>query len=124
MILSDGLDYYIEYLLAKRGLSHIPYRSNGIRFREDGSLEAVFPHIEHGCGLCGNCKRYHIDTLREYGETVIYAGDGYSDRFAIRSSDVVFARDDLAEYCTTHDREFIPFDDFYTIKQYIERVHT
>jgi 2-hydroxy-3-keto-5-methylthiopentenyl-1-phosphate phosphatase len=121
MILSDGLDYYIEYLLGKYGLGHIPFLSNHMYF-ENGGVEIEFPHIGKGCGRCGNCKRSHIKALTGDGDRIIYAGDGYSDRFAIKDSDIVFARSDLAEYCSENDHEFLPYKDFYSILTYLENV--
>jgi len=119
MILSDGLDYYIEYILAKYGISDIPYRSNHMYFN-DGVLGVDFPYIDRGCGRCGNCKRWHIDMQHRDGETVVYVGDGYSDRYAVHSADIVFARGDLAEYCESAGVDYIPYEDFYGVLHYLE----
>ncbi|MFC1650916.1 MtnX-like HAD-IB family phosphatase [Candidatus Latescibacterota bacterium] len=119
MILSDGLDYYIEYLLGKYGLGHIPFISNHMYFENDGVV-IEFPHIDKGCGRCGNCKRWHIGNHKNDSDCAVYAGDGYSDRFAIKNSDVVFARGDLAEYCEKNNHEFFPYKDFYSILTFLE----
>ena len=119
MILSDGFDYYISYILEKHGAADIPFRSNHMLFN-NGSLDVEFPWLEKGCGRCGNCKRWHIETESKTGERIIYAGDGYSDRFAIHDADVVFARRDLAEYCISQGREFIPYEDLHAITDYLE----
>lgn len=119
IILSDGLDYYIEYILKKHGMNDIPFLSNHMYFK-DGVLGVAFPHMDKGCGRCGNCKRWHIDTLRKDGDYIIYAGDGYSDRYAIKSADVVFAKGDLAGYCNENNHDYVPFDDFYPILKYLE----
>ena len=118
-ILSDGLDYYINYILTKYGLNDIPFHSNHMHFN-DRKMVVEFPFIEKGCGRCGNCKRWHIDRLRTDGDCVVYAGDGYSDRFAIKNADVVFARRDLAEYCRNNNLEYFPFDDFYPVLSFLE----
>lgn len=122
MILSDGLDYYIEYILAKYGLSFVEYRANHMFFT-DGTLGVDFPHYAGGCGRCGNCKRSHIDTNKKNGETLIYAGDGYSDRYAIKSVDVVFARRDLARYCSKENIAYNPFNTFYDVLDYLKNGH-
>lgn len=119
MILSDGLDYYIEYILRKHGLSDIEYRANHMYF-SGNSLGVEFPYNEKGCGKCGNCKRWHIDTLSQDGEHVIYVGDGYSDRYAIHSAHVIFARCDLADYCDKEKMDYNPFENFYDILNYLE----
>jgi len=120
MVLSDGLDYYIEYVLAKFGLSDMPYRSNAMTFREDGSLGVSFPHMNRECGRCGNCKESHIIKHRRDGDTVVYVGDGYSDRYAIKHADVIFARRDLAGYCSEHEIPYIPFESFHPVLAYLK----
>jgi len=119
IILSDGLDYYIKYILVKYGLGEIEYRANHMFFY-NGSLRVEFPFANYGCGRCGNCKRWHINTLRRGDECVVYVGDGYSDRYAIRSADITFARSDLAEYCEKALMDYFPYENFYDVLQYIE----
>ena len=118
-ILSDGLDYYIEYLLGKYGVSDVDYRANHMFF-VNGSIGVEFPYLNKGCGRCGNCKRWHMVNLRKDGETVIYVGDGYSDRYAIRNADILFARGDLTEYCRENGMTYIMYKDFYDILRYLE----
>ncbi|MFC1485580.1 MtnX-like HAD-IB family phosphatase [Candidatus Latescibacterota bacterium] len=121
-ILSDGMDYYIKYILDRHGYGDIPFFSNRMWF-ENGGLVCDFPYLDRGCGRCGNCKRHHINRLRRTGDHVVYAGDGYSDRFAIKSADKIFARGDLAEYCCSTDTDFHLFEDFFDILKYIEELH-
>ncbi len=120
MILSDGLDYYIDYILRKHGIRDVDYRANHMYFN-NGSIEVEFPYVNKGCGRCGNCKRWHIESHCQDGELIIYVGDGYSDRYAIRSANVVFASNDLAEYCIKEDLEYIPFEHFYDILNYLKK---
>ena len=118
VILSDGMDYYIDYMLKSNNLD-IEFYANAMTF-DDGSLTAGFPYADHGCGRCGNCKRHHIRALRRDDETVAYIGDGYSDRYAIRDADIVFARRELAEYCDCVGHDYIPFETFYDILAHLE----
>lgn len=118
-ILSDGLDYYIEFILAKFGLSDIPYHANHMVFT-DTSIGVEFPYADRGCGRCANCKRWHIEAARRKDEKTVYIGDGYSDRYAIKSVNTVFACHDLAEYCDTHKIEYIPFENFHDVLKYLE----
>ena len=118
-ILSDGFDYYIEYLLARHGITGVEYRANHLIFA-NGSLAVEFPFEAMGCGRCGNCKRWHMETGAVDGETIVYVGDGYSDRYAVRKAHVVFARGDLIDYCNKHGIAFTSFSDFFDILKYLE----
>ena len=118
-ILSDGLDYYIEYVLGKHGISDVRIIANHLVF-DNGSLAVEFPYEAKGCGRCGNCKRWHLDTLAADGETIVYVSDGYSDRYAVRSADMLFARGDLIEYCGKYGIEFREYTDFFDIVRYLE----
>ena len=118
-ILSDGLDYYIEFILAKNGMNTTPFHANHMYFTKD-TIGVEFPYADKGCGRCGNCKRWHIESERKEGEKVVYIGDGYSDRYAIRSADIVFAHRDLAEFCKHNGVPFNPFKDFFGVIDYLE----
>ncbi len=121
-ILSDGLDYYIAFILKKFGIDDIPIRANRLLF-SDGTIRAEFPYEDRGCGRCGNCKRWHIESNRRDGEKIVYIGDGYSDRYAIRSADTVFARADLAGYCDLTGLPYHPFDDFHDVMRLLGNGH-
>ena len=85
LILSDGLDFYIDIILERMGLSHLPYRSNRFEIR-DGRQHIEFPHRSDECAMCGNCKRAHVDVL--------------------------YAKDALAEHCRKEGIAFRPFQCF------------
>ena len=117
-ILSDGLDYYIEYLLIKFGLGFIRFKSNKLVY-EDGEIIGVeFPYYNSmNCEMCGNCKRKHVEELREKGFFTVYVGNGYSDRCPAQYSDVVFAKDDLLSYCEQNGIEHTPFKNFRDVER-------
>ncbi|MDZ7270037.1 MAG: MtnX-like HAD-IB family phosphatase [candidate division KSB1 bacterium] len=112
MVLSDGLDFYIERILRRHGLGHIPFRSNHLIFGDDGVIIPEFPYFELGCRVCGNCKGYHVRTHRADGEVVIYVGDGLSDRCGAEEADFVLAKGDLLRYCRTKHLPHAPFQTF------------
>jgi 2,3-diketo-5-methylthio-1-phosphopentane phosphatase len=122
VILSDGMDYYIRRLLERNGLGFVPFFSNRMWF-ENGGVACDFPYLEKGCGKCGNCKRYHMNRLTRAGDHVVYAGDGYSDRYAIMNAHTIFARDELAGYCRERGIPFIRFEDFHPIRAFLEAFH-
>jgi 2,3-diketo-5-methylthio-1-phosphopentane phosphatase len=111
VILSDGLDYYIDLLLEKYGLEHLSCVANHLEFRGD-QLIPGFPYFELGCRQCGNCKGYHVREYKRQGKAVIYVGDGFSDRCGVREADHVFAKGDLLKYCREQGIAHHRFDDF------------
>jgi len=117
-ILSDGLDYYIDYLLMKFGLGFIGFRANHL-VHDNGKIRGVeFPYYNSmNCEMCGNCKRKHVENLREDGFLVVYVGNGYSDRCPAKYSDMVFAKADLLSYCKDKGIEHIPFTNFRDVER-------
>ncbi len=117
VVLSDGLDFYVERLLKKYGLGDVPYFSNHLDLVEDrGATKLVpsFPHSDAECHTCGNCKRNHVLTLSGDDDIIMYIGDGISDRCPIRYADIVFAKGRLIRYCQEQNityHEFKTFDD-------------
>jgi len=126
-IASDGLERYVRRLLTREGLA-VPYTANGVAFTDSG-LVPVFasegPAIAmpggrvataragatEGCGRCGNCKGARLRALRDAlpGRTLYLVGDGYSDRCAAEEADVVYAKDELFEYCRQRGLAARPF---------------
>jgi 2-hydroxy-3-keto-5-methylthiopentenyl-1-phosphate phosphatase len=118
IILSDGLDFYIDRMLANQGLQSIPGHAiprhdhevpvfaNHARVTPEG-LELEFPY-QSRCDLCGNCKTAWLFHWRpRYGRT-IYLGDGHSDFCAARFADLIFARDALAEELEQTRQPYVP----------------
>ena len=107
-IVSDGFDFYIKTLLEKYDIYGVEIYCNNLVFN-GRKVELSFPYYDQGCGKCGNCKVLHVNKLRDEKKTVIYVGDGLSDKFASRSADVIFAKDELMEYLESNGIEFNKF---------------
>jgi 2-hydroxy-3-keto-5-methylthiopentenyl-1-phosphate phosphatase len=112
VILTDGLDLYIQWILEKLGLTDVELWSNEGRFDGDGRIVCSFPHRHPVCRLHGNCKLAHLFRIRRERRRIIYIGDGYTDMCPSGSADVVFAKDVLAEHCETAGIPAITFDGF------------
>lgn len=121
-IVSDGLEFYLDRMLARYGLSTcaddkcVQSTDCVLRFSNpatvtDAGVSIEFPYGDK-CGQCGNCKAHHLFRLRRGFERVIYIGDGHSDLCAARYADVIFAKDALAEDCLRSGRAFHAFHDF------------
>ena len=80
-VASDGLDFYIRYILDKNNLSHLGIRTN-VGKLENGTLKVEFPYDNISCPRCGVCKGERIQQFRQGANgayRVVFIGDGYSD---------------------------------------------
>jgi len=109
-LVSEGLDFYIQYLLKKWNLNLVFY-ANKAQFKK-GRIQIDFPFSDDECDLCGNCKLKFVLSLQEKGEKVIYIGDGYSDVCPSEKADTVFAKGDLLKQCKARRISCIEFRDF------------
>ena len=124
VVVSDGLDIYVDRMLARMGFS--PCSGEKAASREDSCLprfvnhadltrdgvKVTFPHRSDDCALCANCKTAHLFRLRPHFSRTIYIGDGYSDCCPARYADIVFAKAHLAEFCQQQRLPHIAFNDF------------
>lgn len=118
MILSDGLDYYIDFMLMKFGLGYLDFKANHLVVSEDSLERLEFPwYNPDGCTMCANCKASHVDELKDQGYYTVYIGNGYSDRCPSEKADLVFAKDDLLSHCRQKNIECIPFGNFRDVER-------
>lgn len=119
VVMSNGFRSVIEPVLAEAGFGHLEVVAHDARFSRDG-CELVWSERGERCVLCGRpCKREPL-RARWNGETLVYLGDGISDRCVSLMADVVFARDGLSEHLAQREVAFIPFDDFHDVRAALE----
>jgi len=119
VILSDGLDYYIEKMLLRNGVAELDFFANRLEF-EDHSLRVSFPYFDLlDCKDCGNCKKYHLDKYKQEGYYIVYVGDGLSDRCPAEHADMVFAKGDLAAHCRKNGIDHVGFVNFRDVEREI-----
>jgi 2-hydroxy-3-keto-5-methylthiopentenyl-1-phosphate phosphatase len=116
-VLSDGMDYYIERILHHNGLPQVRYYANHLDLKPmDGSgtvlLQPSFPHTDETCDRCACCKRNYILTHTADEDIIIYVGEGYSDRCPVRYADIVFAKDELLNYCRAENISYFEYTSF------------
>lgn len=58
--------------------------------------------------------------LNKTNAPAIFVGDGLSDRYAVESADLVFAKDGLASYCTERSIEHTPYQNLGEVAAYID----
>jgi 2,3-diketo-5-methylthio-1-phosphopentane phosphatase len=117
VIMSDGLDYYIESMLVRCGLGEIEFFANRLKFNGD-TLKIEFPYFDLlGCQDCACCKTHHLFTYRDQGYYIIYVGDGQSDFCPCSSADLVFAKGRLLEYCRDAGVDHVEFRNFRDVER-------
>ena len=121
VVLSDGLDSYIEQMLIRNGLGGIEFFAN--RLRIDGeSLHVEFPWYDMlECTECGCCKTYHLMRYKEDGYFVVYVGNGLSDRCPCESADLVLAKGELLEHCRSKKIGAVEFKNFRDVEREVLR---
>jgi 2-hydroxy-3-keto-5-methylthiopentenyl-1-phosphate phosphatase len=109
VIVSNGLDFYIETLLNDLGLNKLKTIAGRTEFNHNGiTVRYIGPE---GNELMSGFKEAYARLYINQGYRIVYIGNGISDISAARLSYRVFARDDLLEYCSESSLKCIPFDD-------------
>lgn len=116
-IVSDGVDRFIEALLARLPAGVRPpglaVRANAIEQRGD-RLKLLYPHIHAECAAAAaHCKCRSAALRHAGGRSSIYIGDGLSDLCPARKAGAVFAKGRLAAALA---REGIGYHPFHTLK--------
>jgi 2-hydroxy-3-keto-5-methylthiopentenyl-1-phosphate phosphatase len=108
-IVSDGLEWYIDYILARHGLCGVDIYANQIHFKGRG-FGFNFPWYDDETPMRGVCKPRIVRRYQERGRKVVYAGDGESDFDVIGVADHIFARRKLASFAREQGVEFTGFE--------------
>ena len=121
VVLSDGLDFYIERMLERYGCGSVEFYAN--RLRIDGrTLRVEFPWYNlRDCTDCGCCKTHHLVRYRHRGYFVVYVGNGLSDRCPSESADLVFAKGELLAHCRSKRIECVEFRNFRDVEREVLR---
>lgn len=112
IVLSDGFDLYIDKVFENSGIEKIKYYSNNLNIDSDGRLFAQYPYFDAGSPSSANCKKNHIINHSSDDDYTVYVGDGNSDKDAAQYCDFIFAKKDLARFCSIERISFYPFNNF------------
>ncbi len=114
-VISDGFDYFIEYILKKENIN-TPFFANKLDFlKENGFLKfkLSFPNTDNACPLSlGSCKCAKVKNLTAEDEKFLFAGDGLSDRCIASKAHLLFAKNSLKNHCVKNGMNFSEFNDF------------
>jgi alpha-galactosidase len=123
-ILSDGFDRNLDRLQELHRL-RFAYDANHLWY-ENGAWRIAPGHPDPSCDCgTGTCKHGRIQAFRDThpGCVVVHVGNGrVSDLCAVRSADVVFAKDSLAEELTARGVAFEPFHTLHDVVAGLERL--
>ena len=112
-IVSSGLDFYIEPVLAEIGMLDLELHCGQASFNRDG-IDVSYYDPE-GNVINQGFKKKYLTWLKKRGENIIYLGDGLSDLEAARQADYVFATGHLLDLLDTYSIERSAFSDFYNL---------
>src|SRR5262245_48866357 len=109
-VLSDGLDYNVNSVLARNGLKLESY-ANRLSWLGDNRWSLSFPHSRSECAtLAGNCKCQFAEA--EKIDARVLVGDGRSDFCLAGRVDLVLAKSTLLRLCSEKDYPHIAFENF------------
>ena len=118
-VVSDGIGFYIEAALKHLGVPPIPVICARTTF--DGErARMTFPNGHPDCFVCGTCKRQRVMAHRAAGRTVVFVGDGNSDRYAAAYADVIFAKRNLVDLCRTEGWQYTTWHRFSEIESWLD----
>ena len=118
IIVSNGLDFYIEDILEKEGLSDIDVFASNTVFNPEG-LEVRHKGPD-GNYLDDNVKAAYAEYYLEQGYEIVYLGDGRSDLLPASKCHYVFATGSLVDYCREANLPCTPFENFNDIVEVME----
>lgn len=109
VIVSNGLDFYIDIILRELGLQGIEVFAAQTQFQPEGlRVRYIGPE---GKELDEGFKEAHIDSFSSQGYRILYAGNGISDFPPARKCYHIFATGDLLSVCRKENVECFAFDD-------------
>lgn len=120
VVLSDGLDYFINKILEKYGLDYINVITNHAYFNEYDKFIIEFPNDSSKCSNhAGTCKCKVVKNLKKLYKKVYYVGDGTSDFCVSKEPNVVFAKSSLAQHCRKNNIDYIEYSTYKDIMEEI-----
>lgn len=119
-IISAGLGFVIKHLLKARGLNKNKVHAAETIHTENG-LEMKPLELFNEDSI--DFKEDLVSHMKTKGHTVLYIGDGMSDKGAVMSADFCFVvkGSRLAEFCKVEEINHIEIEDFYEVIPEIEK---
>jgi 2-hydroxy-3-keto-5-methylthiopentenyl-1-phosphate phosphatase len=120
IIVSNGLRFYIEAILKKKGISGVEIHAAENIFSPAGmKVRYIWPD---GKEVDDGFKEAYTDMLVKQGFQVFYVGDGNSDIYSARKAQYVCATTELLERCQAEELNWYPFEDFHDVMKVLRRI--
>ncbi|MBA7486180.1 2-hydroxy-3-keto-5-methylthiopentenyl-1-phosphate phosphatase [subsurface metagenome] len=113
VIVSSGLDFYIEPVLAEIGMPDLELHCGQTSFSCDG-IDVSYYDPE-GNIIDQGFKKKYLTWLKKRGKNIIYLGDGLSDLEAACQADHVFATGHLLDLLSSKPVAHSGFSDFHDL---------
>lgn len=117
-VISGGLDFFVEAVL-EEFKDKLTIYCNLADFSKD-KIKIDYKYLPKICSLCGDCGCCKIEIIEKYPSdqyTKVLIGDSLTDLAASKVVDLVFARGDLIKYLREENISFIPYNDFFEVKE-------
>lgn len=109
VIVSNGLDFYLDVILNDAGIRNIEVFAAQTKFCPEGiKVQYIGPD---GNQANDGLKEIYTKLFLAEGYRLICLGNGVSDIYPARLAHHVFARDDLLSHCTKENIACTPFND-------------
>jgi len=118
IIVSNGLDFYIDAILKHIGVQNIKVFAAQAHFGS-GGIEVRYMGLNK-FQLESDFKETYIRSFLADGYRVIYVGNGLSDISPAKQAHHIFARDELLAYCKEASLNCTPFIDLNDVVRGLE----
>jgi 2-hydroxy-3-keto-5-methylthiopentenyl-1-phosphate phosphatase len=120
VIVSNGLDFYIEAVLRDIGIENIEVLAARTQFGPKG-IEAQYIGPD-GNQLEDSFKEAYARLFLDKGYRLVYMGNGISDIAPAKQAHYIFATDGLLNYCKQTNLNCIPFVDLNDVVRNLEQL--
>lgn len=121
-IVSDGFSSYIKPILENINMGNYKVYCNSINFTQTKPFPEFYGASESCNCLSSSCKRNVVLNNSDDEDIIVFIGDGYSDFCAAEHSDVIFAKKNLASYCSKNRIPFYNFKTFFDVVKIFENM--
>ena len=120
VIVSSGLDFYIQAILEKISAPELELHCARTTFGQEG-ITVTYTGPD-GNTVKKGFKKQYLDWLRQRSNAIAYIGDGLSDLEPASSADYVFATGSLSKLLEANSISHYTFSNFHDILKQIRRI--